>query len=195
MEEDRTALQAGAHASSPRPPATPQCRTFSWHHWLPVAAVLAALGCYFYVRSGQLTALMIRPTVVLDARVGFTPATVRETLAALGPKGRRLYTEVNRVDFILTPLVLREFLLSTFPATSPRSDAIREVLASGYAIGDVTENVFVMIFLKGYPAVWDPFVWACCLGNLLKWSGFYAALLSILYEFVVYLRGVKLKTQ
>jgi len=181
--------QAAAQDGS-SPPTTPAAPSYRWTKWAPIAAILAALLAYFRIRSGNIKDAMIRPTVVLDARFGFTPMTVRDTLNALGPQGRKLYTEVNRVDFILTPLVLREFLLKTFPPTSPRNGAIRDTFANAYALGDIMENIFVMMFLKGYPTVWDPFAWACCFGNVLKWSAFYAACLSILYEFVVYLRGV-----
>ena len=183
-------------SSHPTTPATPTSRVFPWSKWVLIAAILAALLAYFRIRGGNIKDAMIRPTVVLDARFGFTPATVRDTLSALGPQGRKLYTEMNRVDFVLMPLVLREFLLNSFPPTSPRSGAIRDTFANAYALGDITENVFVMVFLKGYPTVWDPFAWACCFGNVLKWSAFYAACLSILYEFVVYLRGgVEVRTQ
>jgi len=176
-------------SSHPTTPATPTYRVFAWNKWVPIAAILAALLAYFRIRGGNIKDAMIRPTVVLDARFGFTPATVRDTLSALGPQGRKLYVEMNRVDFILTPLVLREFLLNTFPPTSRRSGAIRDTFANAYALGDIMENIFVMMFLKGYPTVWDPFAWACCFGNVLKWSALYAAGFSIVYEFVVYIRG------
>jgi hypothetical protein len=171
-------------------------RTFSWYYWIPVTAALVSLFTYFTILRGYMDKVMIEPTVVMDGRFGFTPETVRKTLAALGPAGRKLYTQGNRVDFILTPIVMREFLLNSFPPASPRSDTIREGAANAYAVGDIAENVFVMMLLKGYPTVWEPFAWGCAIFNVLKWLGFSAGVLSILYELVVYLRGgSKVKTQ
>lgn len=182
-------------ASSPANDNYPY-RTFSWYYWIPVTATLAALLTYFTIHRGYIEKVMIEPTVVMDGRFGFTPETVRKTLTALGPAGRTLYTQGNRVDFILMPIVMREFLLNTFPPASPRSDTIREAAANTYAVGDIVENVFVMMLLKGYPAVWEPFAWGCSVFNVLKWLGFSAGVLSILYELVVYLRGgSKVKTQ
>jgi hypothetical protein len=185
-------------ASSPSSPANDNhpYRMFSWYYWIPVTVALAALVTYFTIHGGDMKKVMIEPTVVMDERFGFTPETVRKTLTALGPAGRKLYTQGNRVDFLLMPIVLREFLLNTFPPASTLSDAIREVAANTYAVGDIVENVFVMMLLKGYPTVWEPFAWGCSVFNVLKWLGFFAAVLSILYELVVYLRGgSKVKTQ
>ena len=173
----------------------PPLRTFSWSYWLILATILGTLVFYFIRRGNQVKAVAIAPTTVLDGRIGFTPSTAFETLRNLGKKGRDIYIEINRVDFILTPIVLREFLLNTFPATTSKSDSVREVLANTYMLGDVLENVCVAILLKAYPKELEYVAWICCVGNLAKWLGFYASTVAILYEIFVWIRGTKSKKE
>jgi len=173
----------------PKPaPSSPPLRTFSWSYWLILATILGTLAFYFIRRGHQVKEVAISPTTILDARIGFTPSTAFETLRNLGAKGREIYTEINRVDFVLTPFVLREFLLNTFPATTPKSDSGRELLANTYMLGDVLENVCVAILLKAYPKELEYLAWACCVGNLAKWFGFYASIVTILYEISVWIQ-------
>lgn len=178
-----------------RAASSPPLRTFSWSYWLILVAIIGTLVFYFTRRLGQLKAASIAPTIILDARMGFIPSTAFETLRNLGAKGRQIYTEVNRVDFVLLPIVLREFLLNTFPATTSKSDSVRELLANMYMLGDVLENVCVAVLLKSYPKEFVYVAWACCVGNVAKWSGFYASILAILYEIYVWLRGTKAKKE
>jgi hypothetical protein len=175
--------------------STPHLRNFSWSYWLFLTTIVASLAFYFVRRIGQVKKEAVNLTSLLDARIGFTPADAYETLGALGPKGRKIYKEINRVDFILAPIAFREYLLNTFPATSPRSDLVREALANTYFLGDVLENVCIAIMLKTYPTKLDFFAWASCVGNILKSFGMYLGILSVLYEVYVYLRGSKVKTQ
>lgn len=169
-------------------------RQFSWSYWLILTTIVATLAFYFIRRLGQIKAVSITPTSVLDSRsFGFTPTEAYESLRALGPKGREIYKEANRVDFILAPIVFREYVLNTFPATSPRSDQLRELLANTYFLGDLLENISVAIMLKTYPKILDYFAWAGCVGNIVKNLGIALALLSIVYEIYVWFRGSKMK--
>jgi hypothetical protein len=126
METKPAENEATATSSeAPKPAASsPPLRTFSWSYWLILVAIIGTLVFYFTRRLGQLKAASIAPTIILDARMGFIPSTAFETLRNLGAKGRQIYTEVNRVDFVLLPIVLREFLLNTFPATTSISVSV-----------------------------------------------------------------------
>ena len=116
-------------------------------------------------------------------------------LHALGAKGRSIYREINIVDFILAPIVFREYLLNTFPATTPKRDTVREALANTYFLGDLLENVSVSIMLKTYPQMIDIVAWLGCAGNLVKTFGICAAILAVLYEIYMWVRRTKVKTQ
>jgi hypothetical protein len=183
-----------AKATSPQA-SNATLRQFSWSYWLILTTIVATLAFYFIRRFEQIKAVSITPTSVLDTRsFGFTPTEAYESLRALGPKGREIYKEVNRVDFILSPIVLRQFFLNTFPATSARSDQVRDLLANMYFLGDLLENASVSIMLKTYPKILDYFAWAGCVGNIVKNLGIILALLSIVYEIYVWFRGSKMKT-
>jgi hypothetical protein len=68
-------------------------------------------------------------------------------------------------------------------------------LANTYAVGDLLENIGVAIMLKAYPRIPDVVVWAGCVGNLAKWFGLGAAVLSIVYEGVLWITRLKAKKQ
>jgi len=183
-------------SQEPKPgDSSPPLRTFSWTYWIILITILGTLAFYFTRRLEQIKAVAIMPTMILDARIGFTPSTAFETLRNLGSNGRQIYTEVNRVDFVLMPIIVREFLLNTFPATTTKSDWVREFLANMYMLGDVLENVCVAILLKAYPNEFIYVAWACCVGNLAKWAGFYASTLGMLYEIFLWIRGAKFKKE
>ena len=177
------------------PDPEPELRTFSWSYWLILTAITASLFYYFIRRTADATADLIPPPTLLDGQFGFTASEAYETLTSLGTRGRNIYKEINRVDFIVAPIVFREFFLNTFPATSPRSDIVRDAVSNAYFLGDLLENVCVAIMLKTYPHLPGFFVWAGCAGNVVKNLGCYASLLSILYEGFVWGRGKKLKSQ
>jgi hypothetical protein len=189
----RSTKESKSSGSSPR--LSPRLRTLSWSYWLILATILGTLVFYFIRRGNQVKAVAIAPTTLLDGRIGFTPSTAFETLRNLGTKGREIYIEINRVDFVLTPIVLREFLLNTFPATTSKSDSVRELFANTYMLGDVLENVGVAILLKAYPKELEYVAWICCVGNLAKWFGFYASTVAILYEIFVWIRATKVKKE
>src|SRR5579859_2092019 len=176
-------------------PANPPLRTFSWTYWLLLTTALASLAYYFIRASDRIKAVSITPTRILDAHFGFTPATAYEVLRALGPQGREIYREVNKVDFIITPIVLREFLLNTMPPPSPGRSSIREVLANAYAMGDLLENICVAMMLKMYPRIPDAVAWVCCVGNVVKYIGCGTAILMIVYEGVLWIARPKAKKQ
>jgi len=166
-------------------------RTFSWSYWLILTTIVVSLAFYFIRRTKQVKEVAIVPTSLLDAQIGFTPSSAYDTLSSLGPKGRDIYKEINRVDFLLAPIVFREFILHTIPPTSMERDRVREFLANTYILGDVMENTFIAIMLKTFPKLLDLFAWTGCVGNLLKWFGFCGGLLSILYEGFVWVRERK----
>src|SRR5215471_15471859 len=74
-------------------------RTFSLSYWLILTSVVATLAFYFIRKRKQVKAAAIVPTSLLDAQLGFTPSGAYDTLSSLGPKGRDIYKEINRVDF------------------------------------------------------------------------------------------------
>lgn len=162
--------------------SSPPLRQFSWSYWLILTTIVATLTFYFIHRLDQAKAEASAPLSLLDSRIGFTPSDVSNVLRILGPKGRGIYQEINRVDFVLAPIVFREYFLNTFPASSHRRDAMREILTNTYILGDVLENVCVAIMLKAYPKILDIVAWIGCAGNLLKHFGAFAAAVLILYE-------------
>lgn len=91
------------------------------------------------------------------------------------------------------PIVLREFLLNTMPPPSPRRSSIREVLANGYALGDLLENICIAIMLKTYPRIPDVVAWVCCVGNVVKNIASWTAVLMIVYEGVLWIARPKQK--
>jgi hypothetical protein len=177
----------------------PPLRQFSWSYWLILTTIVATLAFYFIRRVGQANAEASAPLSLLDARFGFTPSDVSNVFRVLGPKGRSIYQEINRVDFILAPIVFREYFLNTFPASSRRSDTVREVLANTYIFGDVLENICIAIMLKAYPKTLDAIAWIGCAGNIVKNLGVFATTMSVLYEAYVWVRNRirerKMKTQ
>ena len=196
MRDASTANAPSKKATTGPKESTPPLRTFSWPYWLVLTCLVVSLIIYFAYRGKHLHAASITPTSILDTRImGFTPSEARETLRALGPKGRDIYKEINRIDFVLAPIVFREYLLNTFPATSRRNDFVRELMANMCGLGDLLENVSVAIMLKTYPKVLDIFAWAGCVGNVVKNVGIFFSILSVLYEAYVWIRGRKLKKQ
>jgi hypothetical protein len=169
-------------------------RTFSWSYWLILTTIVASLAFYFIRRSKQVEAAAIVPTSVLDAQIGFTPSGAYDTLSSLGPRGRDIYKEVNRVDFLLAPIVFREYILHTIPPASLARGRVRDFLANTYIIGEVMENTSIAIMLKTFPKLLDLFAWTGCVGNLLKWFGACGGALSILYEGFVWVRERKINT-
>jgi hypothetical protein len=192
-EKETTAKADGASTSIATASSSSMARDFSWLRWSIITCALATLAGYFIRRSPDMTAAAIKPTKSLDARIGFTPTTALETLRALGPEGRKIYKEINMVDFIMTPIVLNAWLNDTFRPRSPHRATLRWMLSFVYMFGDISENVCVAIMLRIYPRFVDAIAWACCVGNLLKWSGFAAALLSIVYEAILEFRDWQAK--
>ena len=182
--------RSSAGNMSSRPSHRP-VRTFSWTYWLLLATALSSLVYYFIRAIARVKAVAITPTHIIDACFGFTPSTAYEILRALGPKGRAVYKEINRVDFIITPIVLREFLLDTLPPVSPRRSSVREYLANAYAVGDLVENICVAIMLNTYPRIPALVAWTGCVGNVVKWIGLSAAVFAILYEGVMWFERPK----
>jgi len=172
------AVTSSTLSNTPRSPP----REFSWTRWAIITVLLVSLASYFMRRQPDALAAAVTPTKLLDSRIGFTPLTARETLHSLGPDGRKIYKEINVVDFLLTPIVLNAWLLDTLPPQSPPKAALRWMLAFVYMFGDILENVCVAVMLRIYPRFIDAIAWLCCIGNLLKWAGFVAALGSIVYE-------------
>jgi len=163
-------------------PQEPPLRKFSWSYWLILTTIIGTFAIYFIRRGPQATALAPSKISLLDARFGFTPVEALRTLSAIGPEGRKIYAEINKVDFIAFPFFLREYLLNTFPPTTRTRDRIREALVNTYFLGDMSENLFVAVMLKAYPRSPDFVAWGGCVGNVVKFSGIYASLLSIFYE-------------
>ena len=168
-------------------------RIFSWSYWLILTTIVASLAFYFIRRGEQVKAAAIVPTSLLDARFGFTPSGAYDILSSLGPKGRDIYKEINRVDFLLAPIVFREYILHTIPPTSLERDRVRDFLANAYILGEVMENTSIAIMLKTFPKLLDLFAWTGCVGNLLKWFGACGGVLSVLYEGFVWIRERKIK--
>ena len=170
--------------------STSKLLIFSWTYWFILTAAIGAFTYYFFRRAAKVKQLSIKPVTLMDGRFGFTPSDVEEILTSIGPKGRGIYKEINRVDFIVFPYVLREYLRNTLPPTSQQSDTVREVLVNVYMAGDVLENVCVAVLLKLYPKVIGWVAWVGCAANVVKYTGFYLALLSILYEGYVWVQDV-----
>ena len=168
-------------------------RTFSLSYWLILTSIVASLAFYFIRRSKQVKAVAIVPTSILDAQIGFTPSSAYDTLSSLGPRGRDIYKEINRVDFLLAPIVFREYILHTIPPTSLGRDRVRDFLANTYILGEAMENTSIAIMLKTFPKLVDLFAWTGCVGNLLKWFGFCGGVVSVLYEGFVWVRERKIK--
>ena len=162
-------------------------RKFSWSYWLIFATITATLAFYFARRASQARAAATYPVKLLDALIGFTPSQAYEILRALGPEGRKIYREINLVDFVLAPLVFRELAVNTFPATSERSDGFREIFANTYMLADVLENVCVSTMLKFYPREIKGAAWIGCVGNVGKYIGIGLAAISILYEMFLWI--------
>ena len=121
------------------------------------------------------------------------PSSAYDTLSSLGPRGRDIYKEINRVDFLLAPIVFREYILHTIPPTSLERDRVRDFLANTYILGEAMENTSIAIMLKTFPKLLDLFAWTGCVGNLLKWFGFCGGVVSVLYEGFVWVRERKIK--
>ena len=162
-------------------------RKFSWSYWLILTTIVASLAFYYTLRIGQ------AETSLLKAQIRYTPFSAYEALSALGPEGREIYRKSNLVNLILAPIVFREYLLNTFPATSARSYSIRDLLANVYFLGDVLEQTCVVIMLKTYPKIVDVLAWTGHVGYLVKTFGICLCIVSVLYEAFVWLRGTKAK--
>jgi hypothetical protein len=170
-------------------------RAFSWSYWVIIMLVSGTLMSYFIRRGGQLKAASITPTDIIDVRFGFFPSEAHQILRSLGPKGREIYKEMNKVDFIIAPIVFREVFLTTMPATSPQREIIRQFLVNVYFMGDVLENICAAIMLKIYPRDILSVAWIACAGNIMKNAGFGFAVMAILFEVYVWIRATKVKTQ
>jgi hypothetical protein len=170
---------------------------FSWNYWLIVATVTGTLAFYFIYRSGQAKAVASKPVSLLDSMIGFTPEQAYDVLRALGPEGRKIYREINLVDFLIAPLVFREILINTFPATSGWNDSLREIFANTYMLADVLENVCIASMLKLYPQERPVMAWIGSGGNVVKNVAVILAALTALYEMFVWIKGklVKPKTK
>lgn len=143
---------------------------------------------YFKYRIDQLQAVSLTPTKILDARIGFTPDTAYTALRDMGTAGRKIYAEINKVDFIIVPYVMRELFLNTFPSKSPTRALLRNVFFTSISCGDLVENLCVSILLKTYPSRLDVVAWICCAGNVVKHSATFAGLLTVVFEAGVYLK-------
>jgi hypothetical protein len=170
-------------------------RIFSWSYWVMLMVASGTLFSYFIRRGDQLKAVSITPTDIIDIRFGFFPSEAHQILCSLGPKGREIYQEMSKVDFIIAPIVFREVLLNTMPAASAGRETIRQFLANLYFMGDLLENICVVIMLKMYPRDILSVAWISCAGNILKNAGICSAVLAILFEAYVWIRGTKVKTQ
>jgi hypothetical protein len=137
----------------------------------------------------QLNAASLTPTEILDARIGFTPDTAYTALRDMGTAGRKIYVEMNKVDFIIMPYVMREFFLNTFPSKSPTRAWLRNVTFTSCSCGDLLENLCVSILLKTYPRRLDVVAWICCVGNVVKYTATGVGLLTVVFEIGVYLKG------
>jgi hypothetical protein len=173
----------------------PPLREFSWSYWLFLTTVICSFAFYFIRRGPQATANAASKISLLDARFGFTPFEALRTLRAIGPEGRRIYGEINKIDFIAFPFFLREYLLNTFPASSRTRDWAREGLVNMCFIGDVSENLFVAVMLKMFPRIPDFVAWGGCVANVVKYFGFYASVFSIMYETFIWFTSKKEKTE
>jgi len=194
-KETTTDVNSGVDSSVSKIPDAPNAaaRSFSATRWAVITCLLATLAAYFLRRGPELQAAAVTPTRALDSLIGFTPATAHKTLLALGPEGREIYKEINIVDFVLMPVILTAWLLDTFPPRTSQRATLRWMLAFVYMFGDISENVCVAIMLRIYPRFIDAIAWACCVGNLLKWSGSAAAMVSIVYEGAIWFRGRGIK--
>ena len=190
-KDESSSKQPDVSTKEPSPPL----RTFSWTYWLILTTVVASLVFYFVRGTARAKAEASKPVFLLDAQFGFTPAGALETLRALNPKGRAIYKELNMVDFLIAPVVFREYLINTFPATTTNRDSVRDMLANTYLIGDLLENICVSIMLKTYPRMIDIVAWIGCAGNVTKNISFMSAIAAVLYEGYIWIRKEKVKTQ
>jgi hypothetical protein len=185
-EEDEAKFTAPQSTQSPQ---QPPLRTFSWSYWLILTTIAVTLASYFKRRSQDVKAVASSPVSVLDAQLGFTPHQAYETLRTLGPEGRKIYREINRVDFVIVPVGLREYLLATMPARSYYRESVREMFANIYGFGDLLENICVAIMLKSFPLVNEYLAWTCCAGNVAKYIGFYGAAFMVLLEVLLWVHA------
>jgi hypothetical protein len=162
--------------------ANSSVRVFSWSKWLVLTAISATIFYYFGHRSAQLKAASITPTKILDARIGFTPDTAYAALRDLGTTGRQIYAEMNKVDFIIVPVLMRLLFLNTLPSKSPTRAQLRDVLMTICSVGDVVENICVLVLLRTYPRRLNTLAWVCCVGNVVKYSASCAGLLTVVFE-------------
>jgi hypothetical protein len=164
-------------------------RVFSWSKWLVLAAISGTLLYYLKHRGEQLKAASLVPTKILDVRFGFTPDTAYEALRDMGTAGRQIYAEMNKVDFILVPIMMRQFFLNTFPSKSPARAQLRDVLITTCVVGDVIENVCVLVLLRTYPRRLNTVAWVCCVGNVVKYCATGPGLLTVVFEAGLWIKG------
>jgi hypothetical protein len=193
-QQSRLAMAEPQNSKSTNPPptgveASSSVRVFSWSKWLVLTVISGTIFYYFYHRGAQLKAASITPTKILDARFGFTPDTAYDALRDMGTMGRQIYAEINKVDFIIVPVVMRELFLNTFPSKSPARARLRDVLMTTTAVGDVIENICVLVLLRTYPRRLDTVAWVCCVGNVVKYSATGPGLLTVVFEAGLWIKG------
>src|ERR1700736_4834625 len=157
-------------------------RVFSWSYWIILTVSLCFLVSHLIRQSKKLHSASITPTSPLDNRFSFSVTEAHETLRSMGQKGREIYSEYNKVDFILSPIWVREFLVNTFPPSTPQRQIIRDIAANVYAMGDLMENICIAVMLRMYPRAILSVAWIGCSGNVMKQVGLVSAVLTVLFE-------------